>query len=626
MIVTNEEQFAVAIERLRGTSPLALDLETSGLHMFARENPARLVGVAVGLLGYPETDCYISFRHGDGPNVPIERLAELRLLVEGRELVNHNLAFDMRMLHCDGFALPPKIRDTIIYAHMANENEESLALKKLGVKYLGESSDEQQRELFEDLKKMGYRSKDDAMGNMWRLPAEKVGPYAIQDIRLARRLLAFYTPIIEKWRLTSLCAERHEYQLALTRMELRGLRLDTDEVARQRTAIGPRLEAIRARLVELGAGEVNLNSPAQLCKWLGLTTSKKEVLEAIVEREQREDIRLLLEYRQLMKADTAFFLPLLEKASAANKVHTSFKVYGTRTGRLSSVDPNLQQQSRNQSGRKYSVRNCFVPDEGYFFVEADFSSVEPRTATHYSGDPEMLAAFRANLDFHSKIARTMFRREDISKEQRTDAKSLGLGVLYGMGSIKAAIKLGLRHDKDDNGEYEFHHALAWTVDDAEQLVQVPCSAINKEYCACAGKEYVNKYYAAWPALKPCITAVTKQAESFGYIRIPLTSHVCRLADKRKAYATFNKLVQGTAGEIMRRALMAVCREFNKPGDPEPLLVVHDSLLMQVPFGPNALSQIKRMKELMETTTEISVPLPVDVKVGLSMGNLGEIQL
>jgi DNA polymerase-1 len=625
VIVTTEEQFRVALDRLRGTGPLVLDCESNGLHMFARENPARMIGVAVGLLEDESTDAYFVFRHGEGDNLPVTLIDELRLVIEGRELVGHNIGgFDLRLLWCDGFALPPKIQDTMISAFLVNEEEDSLALKTLGEKYLGAGAADEEQALYDELRKRGFRGKE-AKGEMYRLSGALVGGYGIKDIRLARQLLAFYAPLLERWRLTGLCAERNEQRLALTRMELLGLPIDLEELHRQRAAVGPRLKEIEQEVNRLAGREINLNAPGQVCAWLGIPSSRAEVLQEMVERDHDGRALLVLEHRQLSKAESGFFVPLEQKASAQNIVHSSFNNARVVTQRLCSSDPNAQQFSKNSSKRKYSVRNLFVPPPGCFWVDIDLSAIEPRVAAGYSKDPGMIEAFKQNLDVHARAARAVFRKQDITEEERSDAKTLSLGVLYFLGAHKAARELGLRHDKDANGKWVFHHDLAWTFQN-EQLVQVPCSTISEEFCTCEGRQYINNFHDGWPQLKPFMKACTKQAETFGYIRIPLTGAVRRFPDRRWAHKAFNSCIQMTAGEILRRAFMRMDKEFSGPDDPKIHLTVHDSIVLAVKYGPNAWAQVKRAKEIMETTTEWPVPTVSEVKVGLSLGNLGRVDV
>lgn len=620
-LIASAEDFDLAIATLRKIpGPLALDCETSGIPMFRRENPARMCGIAIGPAEAEDTsqDFYFSFRHGEGANLPAEKIAVLRDLVAGRTLLGHNLAFDTKILHFEGFPLPPAIIDTIIGAHLCNENEESFALKKLGAKYLGADADAEDKALKEQL-----RSRKLGKGDMWKLPAELVAPYALQDIALTRQLVQLQWPEIKRCGLTTLFLEVCEFSLALVRMEMRGLQLDVPEVYRQIERIAPRIAETRARIKELAGRDININSPAQLREWLRLAKTNRETLEEELLRNQREEIRLLLEYRALAKAESTYFQPFLDLRDANDRLHTNFKVHGTVTGRLSSSEPNLQNASRDQTGRAYSVRNCFTASPGCFLVEADFSAVEPRIAAHYSADPTMRSAFLEGKDFHTTVARAMFKKDAISKEERTSAKTVGLGTLYGMGAYKAARKLGLRHEKLPDGSWAAHHVDVWAFQN-EELIQIPCHAADPEFCTAAGKAFIGKFYQGVPELQPFLRTVVDKARQFKYIRNPISGRMRRFSGLRaRPFSAPNSLIQSTAADILRKALVALDKRYTEPTDPQMVLTVHDSIVFEVPYGPRAHEQVLEIKRIMETTTTLDVPLIVDIKIGISLGNMAE---
>lgn len=625
MLVLNETDLDSALDTLRKSeSPLLIDTETSGLRMFARENPARMCGIAIGPLGDPTgaQDFYLPFRHGEGYNLPLSRLAEVRDLVASRTWVGHNLAFDTKILAMDGFPLPSRIIDTIIAAHLVDENEDSFALKSLGAKYLGAEAATAEAELKAHLKerKLGK-------GDMCQLPATLVAPYALQDIMLTRKLLALYEPELKRWRLEELFTEVNEFSLALVRMEMRGLMLDVDEVNRQIVQIGPRMAETERLLKELaGRGDININSPAQLCEWLKMKSTSRDAIKAELERNPRAELRALLEYRELKKAESTYFRPFLELRDLDNRLHTNFKVHGTVTGRLSSSEPNLQNASRDQTGRAYSVRNCFTASPGCFLVEADFSAVEPRIAAHYSEDPTMMEAFSKGQDFHTAVARAMFKKDGISKEERTSAKTVGLGTLYGMGAHKAARSLKLRHDKLPDGTWAPHSVDVWAFHDGE-LCKIRCDVADPEFCTHAGRAFIGKFYDGVPELKPFLQRIVRHAKVRKYVRNPVSQRVRRFNDRwARHFSAPNSLIQSTAADILRRALTRLDKEFVHEDDPQMVLTVHDSIVFEVRHGPRALEQIKRIKHVMETTAVLKVPLIVDIKIGNSLGNMGDLVL
>lgn len=620
MLVATRDDFAYALSRLQAlTGPLVIDTETSGLEMFARENPARMVGIAIGDAERPGNDFYFTFRHGEGENLPLELLEPLRELVKHRTWYGHNLAFDVKILLHDGFQMPGHIRDTIIASHLCDENEPSFALKELGRKYISETAADADEELKKEL-----RARKLGKGDMWRLPATMVAPYALQDINLTRQLYAKFAPELNRWGLTKLYAEVNEFSLALTRMEMRGLQLDVEETQRQADRVWPTIERVKMRIRFLAGYDINLNSPKQLREWLRLPETDQKALQEAIDRDQREDCKLVLEYRAAHKAKRTYFDPYMARMTAAGRVHFNYKVTGTVTGRLSG---NGQQMSRDQSGRGYSVRSCFTAKPGHFLIEGDFSAVEPRIAAHYSGDKVMQQAFFEGKDFHTAVARSMFKKDNISKEERTSAKTVGLGTLYGMGAHKAARKLGLRHEKDPTtGKFLPHHVDVWAFHN-DQLVQVPCHVADAEFCTHAGKEFRAKFYEGVPELQPFLRTVVDKATQHRYVRNPISGRVRRFTGPRaKPFSAPNSLIQSTAADILRRALVALDRLFTEPHHPQMVLTVHDSIVFEVPFGPSAMEYLQTIKQVMENTTKLSVPLVVDFKIGPSLGNMAEIRL
>jgi DNA polymerase-1 len=623
MLVTNVEDFERALADLKMlTGPIITDIEGTGLNPHKREDPARMCGIAVARVeegpGY-----YFSYGHGDGPNLPRETLPALRDVMSKRTWIGHNIGgYDIPVLTFDGFEIPTNIEDTIIAAHLCFEGEESFALKTLAVKYIDPNADASDKALRALLKerKLGK-------GDMWRLPASSVVDDALDDLKLPRQLRAKYLKELERWGLMRLYYEMNEFRLAMTRMELRGLQLDREEVQRQIASIGPRIEETKARIRELAGFDINVNSPLQLKAWLGLPKTDKATLVEVMHRDQREDVRLLLEYRELFKAESTYFRPFLELCDERDRLHTSYKVHGTVTGRLSSSNPNLQNASRDQTGRAYSIRKCFTAPEGYFLAQFDYSAIEPRIAAHYSGDKVMKQAFFEGKDFHTAVARSMYKTQDINKEQRTTAKTIGLGTLYGMGSYKAARKLGLRHEKLPDGTFApcFHDVWCFQGD---QLVQLPCHLADKEFCTHAGKGFRQKFYEGVPELEPFLKSVIAKAQQHGYVRNPLSGRVRRFVGPRaRPYSAPNALIQSTAAEILRKAFVALDRIFpGHPGTPRAVLTVHDSLAWEIPYGPDALEHLRKIKHVMETTTKLSVPVVVDVEIGTSLGNLAKIEI
>jgi DNA polymerase-1 len=635
MLVDTVEKFAEALRELKAlprAEPIVVDTETTGLDPWRRENPDRMVGISMTGL-WPGLDAkpayYFTFRHAEGANLPIECLQELRDFLRDREQVFHNAGYDVPILWLDGFDVPTSLQDTIVAAHLCNENEgdeQGFGLKALGVKYLGADADAEEKALAGELKARKLKGK----GQRWKLPAALVAPYAIQDVVLTRDLYWNRFAELNRWRLLPLFKEVNRYLLALIRMHIRGVKIDREEILRQSAETKPRMLAAEARIKELAGFDINVNSSQQLQKWLGLSTTNKKYLEELVKSTPREDLQLLLTYRALAKADSTFFIPFQELADALDRLHTSYRLTIV-TGRISASKPNLQQLTKNRVGS--SIRSCITSSPGTFLVELDFSTIEPRVAAHLSNDPTMRAAFLDGVDFHASVAKRVYNDPSIGKNdpRRDRAKTIGLGCLYNMGSFKTAQSCNLLHEKNADGSWKFHHEEVWAMVDG-QLAKVACSRVSEQFCTCEGREWRRKYFDAVPELEPFSKLCVQKATDNNYIRNPISSRVRRFVGKRSPpHKALNSLVQGAAADVLRKALVAVDEEFGWEGHessgerPRLVLCVHDSLVLEVPFGPNAEQYVRRIKEIMETTTVLSVPTPVDVKFGISWGALAEFK-
>jgi DNA polymerase-1 len=590
--------------------------------MYARENPARMVGLAVGDATIAGTDFYFPFRHAEGENLPEDCLEPLRELLQHRIWLGHNIPFDIKILHCDGFDIPANIWDTQYSAHLCNELEESYALKKLGAKYVGEGAADADTALKAELKARGLKGK----GQMWKLPASLVAPYALQDINLTRQLHHLFNKEVTRTGQRALLEEVNAFGLSLMRIEMRGLPISPEEIDRQRATISEKTKAARDRIIEIAGFEFNVNSTQQLVPLLKLPNTRKETLEEAVKRDQNELALRILEFRACAKAESNYFAPFTEATDVNWRVHTHHKAHGTVSGRPSSSDPNAFTLAKDVIGRPYSIRSCVVAPPGYFMLECDFSTVEPRIAAHYSGDKVMKQAFFEGKDFHTATARAMYKKESIAGAERNSAKTVGLMVLYGGGSYKAARKLGIRHAPTADGGFAPCHHDVWTFQN-EELVQLPCSIADKEFCTHGGRAFKQKFFDGVPELQPFLKLVAGKAEQYGYVRNPIDGRMCRFFGKRaKPFSAPNRLIQSTAAAILRRALNKLDALFRSPGDPEMVLTVYDSVCFLIPFSDKALEQVKLIKDVMENTTKISVPLKVDMKVGYDLSNMGEIHV
>jgi DNA polymerase-1 len=384
----------------------------------------------------------------------------------------------------------------------------------------------------------------------------------------------------------------------LTRMEVRGVRLDADYLRGLAASTTARLNTLEAEIHAHAGREFSIRSPQQLetvlYDELGLASGKKtkltgkrstavSALEPL--RDEHPVIPLLLEYRELDKLRGTYLDPLPSLINPrTGRLHTTFAQTAVATGRLSSLNPNLQNiPIRSQVGRE--IRKGFVADPGYCLIAADYSQIELRLLAHISGDPLMQQAFQEGADIHRRTAAQVLGLDEggITPDQRRAAKTVNFGVLYGMSAHRLSNDLGIPYA------------------DAASFIEI--------------------YFSTYPGIRGYIDRTLEFGRTHGYVEtlygrrryvpeLTATNRNVREAGERLAY---NMPIQGTASDIIKLAMVRLDRELEALGA-RLLLQVHDELLIEVPEDrAGEVAQVTR--ELMEGAAQLSVPLAVEAGVG-----------
>jgi DNA polymerase-1 len=390
----------------------------------------------------------------------------------------------------------------------------------------------------------------------------------------------------------------------LARMERNGVALDTDLLRHMSQSLGKQLLKLEQEIYSYVGHRFNINSPQQLggvlfgkLKLPGAKKTKSgystdaSVLEGL--REVHPVVKLILEYRQLMKLRSTYIdaLPALINPRTG-RVHTSFNQAVTATGRLSSSDPNLQNiPIRGELGRQ--MRQAFIAESPSFLVGGDYSQIDLRVLAHLSQDPRLLAAFRQDEDIHAATASEVFgvALSEVNSEMRRIAKVVNFGIIYGMSDY------GL-----------------------EQATE-----LSREEAA----HFIASYFQRYPKVKDYIESTKQQAREKGYVQtllgrrryIPELNSSNRQVREAAERMAINMPVQGTSADIIKIAMINLQREIDKRGlRSKMILQVHDELLFEVP--PEELEQVKGLlKRTMSQAMELSVPLKVEVKVGRNWGEM-----
>ena len=382
----------------------------------------------------------------------------------------------------------------------------------------------------------------------------------------------------------------------LSDMEKTGVYVDTNIIDDMKEDLEARLSLITKKIYELAGKEFNINSPKQLGEVLfvdlGLPAPKSnktgfktdvKVLQRLVD--YHPIIEHILNYRNLAKIESTYLDGLKDYIREDGLVHTIYKQTLTRTGRLSSVEPNLQNiPVRNEEGRK--VRKAFIPQND-IFLSIDYSQIELRILAHLSGDEELIKAFNNDQDIHTKVAADIFgiNEDQVTKNQRRTAKAVIFGIVYGISGY------GL----------------------GENLELKPSEA----------KKYIDKYLSLYPKVDEYMKHNIKTAYETGYVRtmfnrkrvideLTNSNYMIRQSGERMA---LNTPIQGTASDIMKMAMIKVYKEMNKHNFKSKIVMqVHDELIFDC-FNDELDEVIKVAKEAMENIYKISVPFKVSADTG-----------
>lgn len=387
--------------------------------------------------------------------------------------------------------------------------------------------------------------------------------------------------------------------LILGEMEHTGVQVDINRLEKMEEELAERIQAIEEEVYRLAGEKFNLNSPKQLgpilFEKLNLPVVKKtktgystavDVLEKLADK--HEIIPNILLYRQLNKLQSTYVEGLLKVVHKdTNKIHTRFNQALTQTGRLSSIDPNLQNiPIRLEEGRK--IRQAFIPSkEDWVIFAADYSQIELRVLAHIAEDEKLIEAFEQDLDIHTRTAQEIFHvdEEDITPNMRSQAKAVNFGIIYGMSDYGLSQNLGIT---------------------------------RKE-----AQQFIDRYFASYPSVKQYMDDIVQEAKHKGYVttlmnRRRYLPEINSRNFNRRSFAertAMNTPIQGSAADIIKKAMIDLHRKLEEEQlEARILLQVHDELILEAPKHEiEILSKI--VPEMMESTVNLLVPLKVDYTYG-----------
>lgn len=593
VIVLTTEQLSGLVDALAQAAVMALDTETNSVDTMR----CKLVGVSLSASageGY-----YIPVGHierlGDQHQLAWETVRDaLTPILTRTDLVKvmHNAKFDLEVLAQAGLPVAPPYYDTMLAAWLIEPSGRGIGLKEQAFQRLGV-------EMTPINQLIGTGSKQITME---RVRMTDAAPYAAADADLTLRLHDVLDVELKRDPAAARLFAELEMPLmpVLVAMEMHGMLVDTAYLAQMSTEMTRQLGDLERQIHQAASHPFNINSTKQLgevlFEELKLPTVKRtrtgystdvSVLEEL--RAAHPIAQLLLDYRQLDKLRGTYVdaLPLLVNPDTG-RVHTTFHQTGTSTGRLSSSDPNLQNiPVRNEVGRQ--IRGAFVSPPGWRLLSCDYSQVELRLLAHLSGDAEMLGAFHRDEDIHASTAAAVFGAPlaQVTYEQRSLAKAINFGLMYGMGSYGLAARTDL------------------SVSEADR--------------------FIAAYFGRFSGVKAYLEETIRRANETGYVETVLgrrryfpeltargaNPNVRRAAER----AAVNMPIQGSAADIIKIAMIRLHALLRERGLQSHMLVqIHDELMLEVPDDEMDVVSVL-VPETMQHAFELSVPLKVDISSG-----------
>ena len=587
------------IDDIIATGYVAIDTETDGLDAVS----CRLVGIS--LATRPGHACYIPLAHGFGEGLALaddvpsqlseaDVLARLKPLLQDASIMKilQNAKFDLQVLGQRKIEVHP-VEDTMLMSYALAAGQRGHGMDELSELYLGHKPI--------SIKELLGTGKSQITFD--QVPLEKATPYAAEDADITFRLWQMMRPELVKDRVVSVYQTTEKPLVpVIVDMEKNGICVDRNVLSRLSGEFAQKMAAMEEYIYKLAGETFNIASPKQLGDILfdkmGLPGGKKtktgawgtgaDVLEGLA-AEGHDLAAQVLEWRGLAKLKSTYTDALPEFINPeTGRIHTSYSLASTTTGRLASSDPNLQNiPIRTEDGRR--IRTAFVAEKGNLLVSADYSQIELRLLAHIADIDSLRQAFADGQDIHAMTASEMFGvpLADMTAETRRRAKAINFGIIYGISAFGLANQLGI-----SRGE---------------------------------ASDYIKAYFEKFPGIKDYMDAVKQEAHAQGYVstlfgrRIYLREIDSKIPARRAfaERAAINAPIQGSAADIIRRAMIAMPPVLKKKSPKSRMLLqVHDELIFEAPESETD-KLMQNVREVMQNACtprlSLSVPLVVEAQ-------------
>jgi len=599
---------------------IAIDVETKDPNLKTKgpgwpTGDGEVVGYAVAVDGWKG---YVPIRHGGGGNID-ERIVNnwMKKVCESpAEKVMHNAQYDAGWLRRMGFKVNGRIIDTMVIASLLDENRFSYSLNALSFEYLSKTKSE--KNLTEAARDFGV----DPKAELWKLPSMHVGPYAEVDAELTLELWNYFKPLISKEDLWSVVNLELDVLPVLIDMTWKGVRVDQDRVERTRDFLLKEEKAMLAKIKHLTGMNVEVWAAQSLAKafdTVGINYPKTEkgapsFTKSFLSEHNHELPKMILRTRDLNKTHGTFINTIMKHTAHDGRIHSHINQIrsddgGTVSGRISMSNPNLQQIPARDPELGPMIRSLFLPEENEQWASIDFSQQEPRILVHYAhaygksqghdmkGVQEFVDGYQndPDMDFHTMVA-------DMANIPRKQAKTINLGMMYGMGVNKLSDQLDIPVEEAKGLVKQYHERVPFV----KMLMHGVMNKLNSRQSSGSIRSILGRKcrFDLW---EPDTFAMNKALP----LKDALNEHGPTTRLKRAyTYKALNRLIQASAADMTKQAMV----DIHKLGI-TPLIQIHDEVAVSVSND----HQVDSIVYAMENAVKLNVPSKVDVEIGPSWG-------
>jgi len=603
---------------------IAIDVETRDPNLKVKGPgwptcDGEVVGYAIAVSGWK---CYIPVGHAGGGNLDKRIVSKwLKKVFESpADKIMHNAQYDLGWIRAMGFEVKGRVIDTMITASLIDENRFSYSLNALCYDHLGKTKSE--KTLVQAAKEFGV----DPKGEMWKLPAMYVGPYAETDAEITLELWHHFKTLLNREDLWDVWRLEIDLLPHLVEMTMRGIRVDIDRAERTKQVLMKQEKEVLKRIKEITSSNVEIWAAQSIAKafdGLGLPYPKTEkgspsFTKQFLTENKHELAQMIVKARNLNKTNGNFIDGIL-KFTHKGRIHSHINQLrsddgGTVSGRISMNSPNLQQIPARDPQLGPMIRSLFLPEEGQQWAAIDFSQQEPRILVHFAknygdyknmpmpGVEDFVDGYRndPNMDFHSMVS-------EMAGIPRKQAKVINLGMMYGMGVNKLSDQLDLSVEEAKALTKQYHSKVPFVkglMRGVQNKLDDPRSSGSLRSLRgrkCRFDMWEPDSFAMHKAL-PREEAIATHG--------PTT----RLR-RAYTYKALNRLIQASAADMTKQAMVDVCAAGSVP-----MLQVHDELA----FSVESVEEAKELAKKMEQAVPLQVPNKCDVDLGPSWGECEEL--